>query len=106
MRRLRAASLPALLALQAAGCGTGYVARNEPLAPAPCEQEADNDPDVRELKMKMAGSAWILHNSQNDMIVLRREALLRCLRQHGLIQAGGGVEPVKPVWYDPGLTGF
>lgn len=95
-----------LLALLAAGCGGGYVGRNEPPAPDVCAREADNDPQVRELTMKMAGSSWIQNNDQNEMIVLRREALLRCMRQRGLIQKGGGVEPTKPVWYDPGNTGF
>ncbi len=97
---------PLLLVLLAAGCGTGYVARNEPPAPPGCERAADDDPAVRELTMKMAGASWWRHNYQDEMIALRREALLRCLRQKGLIQPGGGVEPVKPVWYGPALTGF
>lgn len=94
---------PLLALMLATGCNTGYVAENEPPAPPGCERAADQDPAVRDLQTKMAGSSWWLHNYQNDMVVLRREALLRCLRQRGLIQAGGGVEPVKPVWYDTDL---
>lgn len=89
------AALPLL-----AGCGTGYVAEKEPEAPSVCEREANQNPAVKELMMKMAGQQYWRGIHQEDLVVARREALQKCLRQKGLMPAGG-VEIVKPVWYDP-----
>lgn len=83
-----------------AGCDSGYVASTEPAAPSQCETEANNDPAVKEITMKMSAVQWWRGNHQEDLAVARRQALLRCMRQKGLIPPGG-VEPLKPVWYGP-----
>jgi hypothetical protein len=90
----------ALLVPLLTGCGTGYVAREEPPAPPACEREANDDPAVRPIMMKMAGSGWWRANHQDELVVARREALLRCMRLKGLLPPGG-VEARKPVWYGP-----
>jgi hypothetical protein len=91
----------ALLAgLLQAGCGGGYVGQHEPAAPGACYQEVNQDPAVRQLRMKMAGTPWWRLNAQRDLEAVERDALNRCLRQKGLLPPGG-VEAVRPLWYDP-----
>jgi hypothetical protein len=91
---------PLLLALALAGCGSGYVARTEPAAPPECRREANDDPTVRDLRMKMAGTSWWRANYQDDLAFAEHEALLKCMRRIGLLPPGG-VEPVKQLWYGP-----
>ena len=86
--------------LCAAGCGGGYVAQTEPAAPPECQAEANNDPAVKQIVMKMSAVQYWRGNYQEDLAVAKREALLKCMRAKGLIPPGG-VEPVKPVWYGP-----
>jgi hypothetical protein len=89
-----------LLALSLPGCGGGYVGQTEPDAPPQCHQEANADPAVRELRMKMAGTSWWRTNYQNQLAFAEHEALLKCMRRIGMLPPGG-VEPVKPLWYGP-----
>jgi hypothetical protein len=91
---------PLVVALSLAGCSSGYVAQTEPPAPPQCQQEANGDPTVRALRMKMAGTSWWRANYQQDLAVAEREALLKCMRRIGLLPPGG-VEAVKPLWYGP-----
>ena len=93
---------PLLLALALLGCGGryGYVAQTEPTAPPQCHREANADPTVRELRMKMAGDQWWRGNYQDELAFAEHEALLKCMRRIGMLPPGG-VEPVRHLWYAP-----
>ena len=89
-----------LAALLQAGCGGGWVGAHEPADPSVCYREANQDPAVRDLRMKMAGTPWWRLNKQRELEALERDALNRCMRQKGLLPRGG-VEAVRPLWYAP-----
>lgn len=62
---------------------------------AACERASGDDPAVRDLLMKGAGSESFQAEHQADLRDARRRAVLACLRARGLVRAGG-VEAPKP----------
>ncbi len=82
-------AIPLLLLL--AAC-----AREPESAQAVCERQANNDPAVKRLIIKGVGSAYFLHDSQDELNAAKQDAMLACLRDRGVIRKGG-VERQKPL---------
>ncbi len=76
--------------LLVAGCSAA------PLADRPCEGQAEQDPEVRDLILKGAGSPSFLAENQDRLSRARQRATLDCLRGKGLIRPGG-VEAQRPL---------
>jgi len=60
--------------------------------PAFCEQQVYADPAVRLELDKDLGSEYYRDTHKADLAYAKIDALNRCLRQRGLVPAGGGVE--------------
>jgi hypothetical protein len=84
--------LSALVAVFLAGC-----AATPPDSPtARCDREALADPDVRrELAIAAGANNIITPERQNDINTAIVRARQACLRRAGIVQPGGGVEPVQ-----------
>lgn len=80
----------ALLALLA-GCGAP-----EPPADRACDEAVYNDPRVKLLMMKGAGSEYLQAADQYKLQAAKQDARLACLRSRGLMPPGG-VERQKPI---------
>ena len=80
----------ALLALLA-GCGAP-----EPPADRACDEAVYNDPAVKLLMMKGAGSEYLQAADQYKLRAAEQDARLACLRSRGLVPPGG-VERQKPI---------
>lgn len=63
---------------------------------AVCERVMYNDPTVREMRMKQAGSPWLLSNDQAKLRLAEKDVKDRCLRLHGVMGPQGGVASPKP----------
>jgi hypothetical protein len=87
MRRL--ASLPALGLLLAA-CSGGAAPGTPEQA---CASQANDDPVVKELVMKGAGTMQFQWDNEQRLVLARRDATLRCLRARGLAPKGGVERP-------------
>ena len=88
---MRAPLLAALLSL--AGCGPGGMDR-APVAdfPAQCEAQVYDDPKVKEILMKYAGSVTYARQHDDALKYAKIDAAHRCLQRKGVLPAGGGVE--------------
>jgi hypothetical protein len=82
-----------IVALLLAGCAA---ATTPPTPQAACEREAQDDPVVRDMRMKGAGSPSYLAWEQERMRIAVQEATLRCLRARGIIRPGGVERPKPP----------
>lgn len=60
---------------------------------AQCERQADEAPEVRELRVKAAGNDVFFKEHQYEIRDARRRATLACLRARGLAPAGGVEAP-------------
>jgi len=59
-----------------------------------CERQADDDPAVREIYSRTNGAytqPWV---ERDQLLMARRQAVLRCMQQKGLAPSGG-VQPVR-----------
>lgn len=75
----------------------GCASMSTPPSPqAACENEAQDDPVARDMRMKAAGSPSYLAEEQERLRIVIQEATLRCLRARGIIRPGG-VERQKPL---------
>ncbi len=85
--------LLALLALLAplAACGLS----DSPVAsiPSGCQDQVYNDPQVKDLLMKSAGSAGFARNHENELQAAKQDATTRCLQAKGLVPSGGVERP-------------
>ncbi len=59
-----------------------------------CEKQANDDPVVKLMIMKGAGTTHYMIEHQDELKAARQDAVLNCLRARGLV-APGGVERVK-----------
>lgn len=84
---IRAGALAALLLL--GGCA---IFRKDPTG---CERVADVDPAVRDYTAKEASFNGYIRNHLDDYQEARRQAVLKCERDKGLIPPGGGVQPYR-----------
>ncbi len=80
-----------LLLLLMSACAT-----QDPPEVAACKAEANEDPEVKSLLLKGAGSPDFLAENQDNVKAARQRATLACLRARGIIRPGG-VERQKPL---------
>ncbi|MSP04034.1 MAG: hypothetical protein EXR05_02040 [Acetobacteraceae bacterium] len=79
------------LVLLLAGCGP---AGNTP--DAICERDANDDPAVKFIIMRQAGTPALRSDDSGALALARANAKRACLRRLGMMPAGsGGVEPVR-----------
>lgn len=88
---IRATALAALLALSACTATSGQLTDQQA-----CERQANEDPVVKDMLLKAAGSPHYLLDEQDEIRAARQAATLRCLRARGVIRPGG-VERQKPL---------
>ena len=69
---------------------TGCVTAAPPAPQAACEREAQDDPVVRDMRMKAAGSPSYLAEEQDTFRNAVQDATLRCLRARGDHPRGRG----------------
>ena len=81
----------ALLLVLLAGCGT-----TESPDERACDRQAYDDPVVKLLIMKGAGTSSFLSNNQEELSAAKQNARLACLRGRGLAPPGG-VERQRPL---------
>jgi hypothetical protein len=73
------------LCLLLAACSGG-----DPSTPqAACARQADDDPAVKDMQMKAAGSLQYEWDNSERIQLAKRDATLRCLRARGLAPKGG-----------------
>jgi hypothetical protein len=58
-----------------------------------CERQADDDPVVKDLLMKAAGTQQFQWENGQRIELAKRDATLRCLRARGLAPKGGVERP-------------
>ena len=83
-----------------AGCGGPPKPSFEAALPqspitAECERGVYDDPVVKDLLLKSAGSEVFEHEHIEDMKRAKQDATLSCLRRRGLVRSGG-VERPRP----------
>lgn len=61
-----------------------------------CARQANDDPAVRDLLMKGAGSETFALENQRRLSAARQDATVACLRARGVIRPGG-VERQRPL---------
>lgn len=88
MMRLVAAA--ALLIL--AGCGASGPLTDQQA----CERQANEDPAVKAMIMKGAGSETFRQTNRDALAAAKQDATVACLRARGLVRPGG-VERQKPL---------
>ncbi len=73
-----------------AGCGIDTA----PAAPIPsvCEAQVYDDPRVKDLLMKSAGSVGFARQHEDELKFAKIDAAHRCMQLKGLLPPGGGVE--------------
>ena len=94
MTRMPNGSLCTLGLLAAvAGCSFDNVdtVKALPIPPA-CERQVYDDPVVKDLITKGAGTEYFRINHVNQLRAAKDDATLRCMQQKGLARPGGGVE--------------
>lgn len=80
----------ALLCMMLSACA-------QPASPqAGCERQVDSAPEVRDLRLKAAGSPTFLLEHQDELREATRRAELACLRSRGLAPPGGVEAPRRP----------
>ena len=87
---MRPLALALTLALLLAGCSGGAAPGTPEQA---CAAQASEDPAIKELMMKAAGSQQFEWDNAERIRLARRDATLRCLRARGLAPAGGVERP-------------
>ncbi len=63
--------------------------------PAQCEAQVYQDPEVKDLLMKSAGSVTFARQHEDALKYAKVDAARRCMQRKGIIPAGGGVERPK-----------
>ena len=81
----------AMLLLLLGACSGGGEA-NDPQREA-CARQANEDPTVREMLMKAAGTSDYEWQNSERIRLARQDATLRCLRTRGLAPKGGVERP-------------
>ena len=87
-----------------AGCGGGRD-RDAAIAGVPvpaalasaCDSQVNQDPVVKDLIMKGAGSEHFKLENEDTLRLARQRARLACLQGRGVLPRGGGVEPQRPL---------
>jgi hypothetical protein len=77
---IRRVALCLLLTACSSGAGTPEEA---------CARQANDDPAVKEMLMKAAGTTQFEWENEQRIKLARRDAALRCLRARGLAPKGG-----------------
>jgi hypothetical protein len=77
------------LCLLLAACSGG----NEATPQAACDRQANDDPAVKELQMKAAGTQKFEWDNAERIKLAKKDAALRCLRARGLAPKGGVERP-------------
>ena len=61
-----------------------------------CEQQAENDPRVAEIYQRSNGTYTMVgYPAHRELLMVKREAFVRCMRAKGLLPPGG-VQAVQP----------
>ncbi len=58
-----------------------------------CARQAMNDPAVKDLLMKAAGSPYLLREDERQRHAAEQDAQVACLRKRGIIPPGGVERP-------------
>ena len=84
-----------------AGCGPITIdqAPNADI-PAQCERQVYDDPVVKDILMKYAGSVTYARQHEDALKVAKVDAARRCLQRKGILPPGGAVE--RPAIRDEG----
>jgi len=61
-----------------------------------CDREVESDPNVEALRVRALANPQAAFLVQHDLEYARKQAMTACLRRHGLLPPGGGVEAVRP----------
>jgi hypothetical protein len=84
MKRIAVAALLLLSACGTQGSGPE----------ATCEREAENAPEVKELIMPVLVNPNMAYSQEPKISAAKSRARTACLQRLGVLQRGGGVEPV------------
>jgi hypothetical protein len=83
-----------LLLLALAECSPG--GGPDSAARQQCERQAYKDPKVAAIYSSTDGNyTYVGTTARDDLLVATREAVMRCMREKGLLPPGG-VQPVRP----------
>ena len=66
-------------------------------AQAQCERQAENDPKVVEIYTSTNGWYTYPYQDHDRLLMAKRQAMVKCLREKGLAPAGG-VQAVQPLY--------
>jgi hypothetical protein len=81
--------------------GLALAACSRPIGDGPeaqCERQAETDPAVREVYLRSTVTAYSKGSPEyNEVLAVKRQVVLKCMRQKGLV-APGGVQPVQAPW--------
>lgn len=73
---------------------SGCAAPDRPLTDQDyCARQAVNDPAVKDLLMKAAGSPYLLREGERQRHAAEQDAQIACLRKRGIIPPGGVERP-------------
>lgn len=83
---------PALLLGALAACSPRS---GDSSAQAQCQRQVGDDPKVDEIYSRTNGWYTYPYQTHDDLVMAQHEAMIKCLREKGLVPPGG-VQPVKP----------
>ena len=77
------------------GCAGGAPAPADDSPEARCARQADNDPRLRELRMRMISNTYLLQTLKPELENIRKKAYDQCLLTYGIGVPGGVEKPRK-----------
>jgi len=83
-------------ALMLSGCSLFAPAKTVSPQEATCRSEANDNPVVKDMMTKAAGSEYYRLEHQDDLNAAKQDATVACLQRRGVTRRGG-VERQKPL---------